>query len=152
MSKFKIPETYFPTIKEIAFREYYFPAMLKGDKDITLEWLKEVAIRPNTKVNVLDDSTGEVLFSVPPLVRSPKTMLGSNLWDLLDTISKRMSTGHKASVLVHEGIRKAFEQEEYTEEEMKQWMFIYDRYGITERGTEDESSAASVVEEEEDWD
>lgn len=152
MSKYKIPEDYYPTIKEIAFRDHYFPALMRGDKEIALEWLKEIAIRPNTKVNVLDDNTGEIIFSVPPLVRSPTTLIGSNLWDTLDLIKSHMQRGHTADKLLSSELREVFHQQEYTEEEIKQWLFIYERYGVVPAGAVNENSTSRVAEEEEEWD
>lgn len=126
------PKLYSPKLKESEFKKYLY-LFIQGDPVAGRRWLNEVAKRPSTQVQVIDDKTEEFLFWVPPIFRGGNTKLGGPF--------NYMATEHQAMIkkqvspqiidrfMDHAIPSELFETESEPEAADKAWAEIAKRYG-----------------------
>lgn len=123
-----------PQVKESAFIKYLLPVLLSPTTAETDKWLELVGSWYRG-VEVIDDATNAVLFSVPPLIAQSKSILPqvnqtNGVPHQLETANRKRSMSPAlASNMIQDIVSKSHQTIE-DPEVAKQWAFIYTRYNI----------------------
>lgn len=149
-------------LKESIFAGFFLPRILNEVKDDDNAWLgmwKNVAGTMASPVNVISDTTGEILFRVPPIIQSSKLGVRGNPFTLKEVIQEynllkdnpvRNSKGYINSKLSETLVEVAGTVD--LEEEIQQWEVILKRYGklggepeVTEEKTSEEDDISDCL-------
>ncbi|MAP20478.1 MAG: hypothetical protein CL582_06010 [Alteromonadaceae bacterium] len=133
-----------PTIKEAIFKRDVLPFLVNRNEetaDLRI-WLK-IAGSWNRSIRVVDDSSGEELFIVPPLVGSINTEVAksgrSSISEILQTAERKSKITEQAG---REYINQQFRNKAQADgstflTNVRAWNFIYKRYGFDDLVNED---------------
>lgn len=144
-----------PKVPEHLFVEHILPLMVnRTDEKINLgDWIT-LAGNPQMPINVVD-GFGEILFQVPPLIRSVPTRVNENAQQSIDKVvstAEMMYQQHpvQGHVYLNRGLRKKMPTIEPDIAAAKQWNSILKRYGYpplgkSEQSTDSGSSGASSI-------
>jgi hypothetical protein len=132
-----------PKISQSEFRKF-LPILIDPKADITLKrkWL-DICIDPRLSVIVVDDSTGEEVHRVPPLIYTTQELTGRNISGTLDVIGRMADAnpllGRKYA---RENLTPEVVIGKPPEEDVQLWREILVRYDITK---EEDAEASNVV-------
>jgi hypothetical protein len=157
-----VGETDVPRVPESIFREHLLPMLAApaGTKVDLTRW-SDIAGTPLRAIDVADDNTGEVLFRVPPLMRSMPTVFQqevnyANI--VVETQARENVHPMQADHFLRTALSKARTGATLLDvETAAQWNLIRQRYGLPllpligpdgnalNHGVQDEKSVGSLV-------
>lgn len=150
-----------PKINETNFLKNYLAGLLDNETpEGRTKWINEVSLQPGIRVEVVDDfDHSKVLFWVPPAIYTPKTIMGSNMGQMIEnavitSVVRRNPNALKQTI---NQFQHLMEQPEPPEEDVAQWKYILNRYGLLGKEVVEEKedgSSASVrknLQEKEEW-
>lgn len=128
-----------PTMKESIFAGYFLPKLIGKMDERSNEWIGEwigAVGSVATEVDVVSDSTGEVLFRSPPILQTNKLGLREGQGTLQDIVKGFMMRNGNP-IADSEGYMKHKLSETYTDlvkdldisDDVSRWRFILGKYG-----------------------
>jgi hypothetical protein len=135
------------SIPESLFLNYFLPCFLnrvKNDKWVT-EWIS-IAGTPMSEVNVVDNVTKEVLFTVPSLLNTSSLVYGpgkgdmSNIFSHYEQLSENIPSAGLNFLIEALNAKNTEALSKLNMDYVtKKWMDIFERYNLISRTSEDAS-------------
>lgn len=149
-----------PKVKESAFRDIYLPLLMDNENpESRIRWIREVAQTVNQEVDVVDDQdVNNILFWVPPYMRSPKDV-DPDVYEIDPVIQERNRMlplwGDRADKTMARNLKELFNPPAPAKSDVDQWEYIltrYDKYSFqTHSATEERGFTPDQGTETEEW-